>query len=250
MRKRWIQGTLILVLVMSGFIYADFINITVADGKSSWSSWYKDKKYGYKVEDNEVEPGNYTGQAWDMEAFFLEGTELSMMGGFNLESGTYGGFDAGDVFLDIDNDAVYDFVLDMDYENNTYSVVKIDETAVLENSFYAQNSSSDPWQYVSGGTVVEGLENLSFDVTTVVGNYQGYTGTWGNNTHYIINGLDLAFLGNTNFTAHFTMECGNDNLMGKGSIAVPEPSTFSLLFLGITCLIGFGVLRRKKLLET
>ena len=52
--------------------------ITIHDGASSGSGWNGPK------EDQEVESGNATGQAWDMEGFFLEGTTLSMVGGRDL----------------------------------------------------------------------------------------------------------------------------------------------------------------------
>lgn len=45
---------------------------------------------------------------------------------------------------------------------------------------------------------------------------------------------DLGWLSlGTTFTTHFTMQCGNDNLMGTGVI-VPEPT--SLLLMGMGCL--------------
>jgi len=63
--------------------------------------------------------------------------------------------------------------------------------------------------------------------------------------HYAA-GVDLSFLDPAQqFVAHYTMGCGNDNLMGRGTTApVPEPATMLLFGSGI---FGMAALRRRKL---
>ena len=63
-------------------------------------------------------------------------------------------------------------------------------------------------------------------------------------SHYAA-GVDLSFLDpSLQFIAHFTMGCGNDNLLGKGTTApVPEPATMLLFGSGIT---GLAAWQRRK----
>jgi len=223
---------------------------------------------GVGEEDQEVEPGSATGQQWDLEGFFLDGNELTMVGGYNfLREDQYR---AGDLFLDVDGDVVYgesiggggsglidndfgyDYVLDLDFSNPldlTYSVFAIDDETTLRAVEYSSMDESNPFRYVSGGTVVDGFDGVGID-------YYGYDdpdlegsalGLFGG-THNAA-GVNLSFLSpSTEFTAHFTMRCGNDNLMGYGTTPVPEPATMILFGTGLIGLAGIGRrnLRRSR----
>lgn len=234
---------------------ADRTDITIFDGdKSGNTGWYGEQ------EDGEVEPGMAQNQAWDMESFFIEnGTqELGMITGFNLRDG-YGGYQAGDIFIDTNGNYIsgdasigsgrqgnlneaattfgYEFVLDIDWAAETYQVIDISGIdAIVSTPDYKQNFGSGGFQYVSGGTAVEGGT-----FTYEAGLTSAQTGFNGD-THYAAYGFDLSFLGNAAFTASSTMGCGNDHLLGAGRVSVPEPSAIALLALGI---LGLGVLRRK-----
>ncbi len=95
---------------------------------------------------------------------------------------------------------------------------------------------SNPWRYNAGIGDGELISNAS-------GTFQVLTNTLGYN--YYATGFDLSFLGvNQEFIAHFTMGCGNDNLMGRGS--VPEPSTMFLIGTGF---FGLAAVSRKKLFK-
>ena len=72
--------------------------------------------------------------------------------------------------------------------------------------------------------------------------------------------VDLGFLGDDadNFIAHNTMQCGNDNLMGRTSTTVlehasmapvPEPATVFIFGIGLISLAGFGRKTFKKKAE-
>jgi hypothetical protein len=234
-------------------------NITMSDGNSSsGTEWY-----GLQ-EDNEVEPGMATGQAWDLEGFFLEGTTLTMVGGFNFKTGNpgYPDYTSGDIFIDIDGDAVYggsgnqqsgqnivansfgyDYVLDLNFDTLTYDVYAIGKSAMVVTAYYGQNQGSSPWLYSSGGTPVNIDDHALTYSTELTNETVGFDG----GLHNAVS-VSLAFLQDdhhgTEFISHFTIGCGNDNLMGQGQLPAPEPATLVLMGFG---LIGLAGLARKKI---
>lgn len=227
------------------------------------------------AEDNETEPGTAIGQEWDVEAFQLSGTTLSVIGGFNFMTGE-GTYASGDIFIDVDGDAVYgtdiggggtqaksnslfkyDYVIDFQqtvdgsYDSTVssigtkYTVYKLDESAsVVISVAVAGNAEANPWIYGSGGTPVQGYQDLDLGVGLYTGTE--YAGFNGNDTHNMIQ-VDLGFLGSVvpNGTLFkFTMECGNDNLVG---IQLPDTgATVGLMGVGLAALGGMRRLRRMQ----
>lgn len=229
------------------------------------------------AEDNETEPGTAIGQEWDLEAFHLNGTTLSVIGGFNFMTGE-GTYASGDIFIDVDGDAVYgtdiggggtttksnslfkyDYVIDFQQTLNgsfdstvssigpKYTVYKLDPVSDLVISVaVAGNAESNPWIYHSGGEAIPGHVNRDI----VTGMYTGteYAGFAGNNNHHMIQ-LDLSFLGSfvpggTLFK--FTMECGNDNLMGRVPNRVSDSgASVAMLGVGLAALGGWMRSRRS-----
>jgi hypothetical protein len=265
--KKLIRITTVMIialfLAVNGFAY-DFGNdITIFDRNkdaASSNSWYNTEG-----EDQEVEPGMQRHQKWDLEGFFLNGTTLTMIGGYNFAQGV-DGWTSGDIFLDINGDAEfgdthgaegirevtdtfgYDYAIDLSFDgtNYTYDVYSLNGVTKTETAYYGANQGSNPWRYVSGGDEIAGWQDVSMDY------YTGLTDTdtgFSGGTHYGLS-VDLGFLNPTElsfFLAHYTMKCGNDNLIGEGgTVPTPEPATILLLGIGLIGLAGLGKRRNKK----
>ena len=224
-------------------------NITIYDNRVSGNLGTWSNQGNTPGEDQEVEPGMLQAQEWDLEGFFLNGNILSMIGGFDFKNG-YGGMGSGDIFIDYTGDAKYgddgsslrngyDYAIDLVFGSHgnpdRYNVYEITGQGTLVDVLSYNRDKSSPWSYNPGQQT--SIASGAFSYLTgnaALTNFSGGTHNFGGNTHYGITGIDLSFLpAGQLFTSHFTMECGNDNLMGSGTTQVPEPATLMLLCLGL-----------------
>jgi hypothetical protein len=151
-----------------------------------------------------------------------------------------------DLVFDIDWNTPFTLISDVDgiqeYSFN-YDIVKLlydDEGNALSSNtsgYFRENDESGAWKYDGGGDVL-GSGTGSY----LVGLDNGLAGEGITGGSHNAVSVDLGSIDTTVFVSHFTMQCGNDNLMGD---PVPEPSTIILLGLGILGLVGF----RKKFVK-
>ncbi len=257
MRRHLMRLLLVMVALVAGDAgraWADFgTNITISDLNYDATAWHGD------YEDQEVEPGMTDGQRWDLEGFYLDGTALTMVGGFDFANGEWGTSSmwyAGDIFIDIDGDAVYgdihgttngnhtvtnsfgyDYVLDLDFSDFTYDLYALDSDSRTRTTFYAENQGSSPWRYFDGGTW-EGTGSIGY-ATGYSDADAGLLGGWHN---AVTIGTPFLPWGTNDITVHFTYQSGADNLMGHCAV-VPIPGA---VVLGVLGLSSSGWLIRRK----
>lgn len=154
-------------------------SITISDGNYSGTGWYGNH------EDNETEtnPQTVKSQEWDLEGMYLNGWNLTLVGGFDFRNGqkdtlTPNGhtYTTGDIFIDVTGDVKYgypansgstggtttnsfgyDYVIHFNSNVTSYSVFQITNQATVAR--VSDVSSSNPWKYVSGGTPVSSFQD-------------------------------------------------------------------------------------------
>ncbi len=269
------------LLFSSGWADPVGTSITISDANYAGSGWYSNR------EDNETEtnPNTITAQVWDLEGMYLNGSNLSLVGGFDFQDGVVNAgktYKTGDIFIDVNGDAKYgqaanggsgtsawgstatvansfgyDYVISFNAAVTQYSVFQITPLSLVRR--VTDVPSSNPWRYVSGGTAVADYQNVAIGgfgtllpseynaLETFGSTSPGLLGdASGNNTHYYLT-VDLSFLPDSTLTTlHYTLECGNDNLMGRFTTPprVPDSgATALLLVVPIAAMVG---IRRRR----
>lgn len=267
MKKVLTQTFLILASTAAALATPYGTNITISDKNYAGTGWYSNRE----DQETETNPNTITSQAWDLEGMFLDSQTLTLVGGYDFKNGVLANnklYRSGDIFVDINGDAKYgqaanglsgtkgtvansfgwDYVLDLNFVTMTYNVIALTAQSMVNRG--TDVASSNPWTYQSGGSAVNGYQNMALTYTPNLTNaFTGFQGdstnttgwsTGTNDLHYALS-VNLAFLAGQDAIFHYTMECGNDNLMGQAH--VPDTgSTTVLIGLG---LLALGGVRRK-----
>jgi len=256
---------------VAGVFSASAVDITIFDGQSSGTSgWYSAR------ENNETEPGTITSQAWDLESMSIVGTKLTITGGYDYRTGAYSGgkwYRRGDILIDLNGDAKttwdgtvsdktansyfkYDYAIHFSTAANDlrYTIVDLNQ-----NSKFVQVTDiqrSNPWRlddnYLSSAYIdgKSGVYNADFDVLApdAEGAHYGLSVDLSNYLP-LLNAIKAA----NEMLVKYTMECGNDTILGLASIPslelasdenVPDTGT-SLALLGFG-LAGLTLMSRRS----
>ena len=200
-----------------------------------------------------VGPGySYYGNDFDAEAIYFDNNAttayLAVVTGLPIGGATAPGnpwFYTGDIGLDLNNDGVYEYGIDVREYDAVNKKAKLYKNLTASNwDACAFFPASNPWQINSGST---------FDWVDFV-----YSGN--QNTHYVLEaGIPLSSLGlnsnsSQNLTVHWTMQCGNDVLNLPADVnptpPVPEPGTMLLFGSGIFGLLATSVKRFFKQIKS
>ena len=253
-----------LVLLL-GLAPTRALNITIPDADPLPAAGQPSGPHGIGAEDQEVEHPSVWGQEWDLEAFVLEDTTLTLIGGYDFRYGQSAGgttYRTGDIFVDVagvdfGHASGYDYAIhfDRDAQGNLagselsgvltggYDLVKLLPTAQLDPVVFAVNALSNPWKYQTGGEVVGTGQFTYLADNPLADTLAGYD--LGGDLHRTL-AVSVDFLSpGQGALFHYTMSCGND--MIRGSKPVPDGG-LTVMLLGMA-LFGMGMVKRPHLVR-
>lgn len=232
--------------------------LPVLDGQFNTAEWA-----GYYTDTNGVVGPGVGGQAYDAErlGLYFDNSQVAfgLQTGFDLALGrNYGRlhFNPGDLALNVDGDAFYEYAIDFSISGAAVSYTLVDMTsagAVWKAPYYAQHASASPFAATyTAANIVDTFtgaysnfapgERIADNVVNAPASLLYSNAMEG--------GFDLALLalyGGGPLTMHWTMECGNDIINHTSEQApVPEPATMLLFGTGLVAFAGLG---RKTIMK-
>jgi hypothetical protein len=245
--KNWVRKSTCIIGLAAGLALSLPVNASVLD------FWSAD---GWEMLDAEdgVGSGGYVGPGWGGQAFDAEYLFYKKEGGI-LSIGLQSGFDlsdghqvsgrksyyAGDLALAF-NGGSYDYAIDFglvtkDYHGNDNVGVGAGNQDAAGLYHVTQWNNDIAFAVSSPFAMDEGSL-----LASLTGASNGSESKADGLSYYRTASFDLAALGFdvADFSAHWTMSCGNDVV--EGSAAVPEPSALLLMAGGL-----FGLMGGRKL---
>lgn len=254
---------LTVIMILGAYTKSNAVPLSVFNG----NGWSKIADEDRVQKNGWIGPGN-GGQEFDAEYLFykVEGNKLSigLQTGFNVMTGLFTDsfgreYYSGDLALSFDgDDSAFEYAVDFGLYTEghlTDSTIGgnvspgIDTAGVYQVSAWNTNaemgypSEASPFAMESGTYLTGLIDNFS-GVGSNAKTSDMFYDYGGPTSYYRIVSFLTDGLGINDFTAHWTMSCGNDVIEGSGA-AVPEPTTMMLLGSLATGLFGFAGLRRR-----
>lgn len=256
-------GKMMVVAVLGGALPAFAADITIMDGQGSGTGWYSANR-----ENNETEPGTITSQVWDLETMQLNGTKLSITGGYDYRTGTYSGgkwYRRGDILIDLNGDAKtmwtsgvtadrtlnsyfnYDFAIHFSTTANdlSYTIIDLNSNSTFDQVTDIQKSN--PWRVSDSSVYDSKTGSFNADFAQLATDAEG--------AHYSLT-VDLsnsqalmdAIAAASKMLVKYTIECGNDTIIGETPLFNPSGSVAdagsTLALLG-AAFGGFAAMGRR-----
>jgi hypothetical protein len=261
MGNKWMRIAVVTVTGVMSAMLASAADITISDGQSTGSGWYGNR------ENNETEPGTITSQVWDLEKMLIDGSQLTIQGGYDFRTGAQANgkwYRRGDILIDLNGDAKttfnsanpsdktsngyfnYDFAIHFSTTANdlTYTIVDLNSDSKFVQVTDIQKSN--PWR-LDDAFLTDANKGINYDdksgafaagFETLASDAEG--------SHFALT-VDLAnfapllaaIKAANEMMIKFTIECGNDTILGLA--AVPSLGLASAVADAGTTLALFGL---------